>query len=241
MLTIQHIQSITTFLSRSLPLWTRHFAIKFTVPFTEVLLRALIYINKDKTDKNKNTLIIGVLQNDNFKANYLEYLINTLIDRIWKRHYTMEMIVGKIQCDYMLQIGSSLMMLSNLQKRIQGIKYINEAIKQVRQPYQMYKYMNTQDVIVELRRMGIINLIFGDNTHYQIIHRSQDFIRLFFNEKEIKEEEIDMIWNLCNREGQQIKLEIYKIILEVLRQSHSAMTDQTKDYFIDKLAQVTPS
>ena len=62
--------------------------------------------------------------------------------------------------------------------------------------------MNTQDVIVELRRMGIINLIFGDNTHYQIIHRSQDFIRFFFNEKEIKEEEIDMIWNLCNREGQ---------------------------------------
>ena len=88
--------------------------------------------------------------------------------------------------------------------------------------------------------MGIIDLIFGENTHYQIIHRSQDFIRLFFNEKEIKDEEIDMIWSLCSKEGQQIKLEIYKIILEVLRQSHSAMTESTKDYFIDKLAQVDP-
>jgi hypothetical protein len=100
--------------------------------------------------------------------------------------------------------------------------------------------MNTQDVILELRRLGIITLIFGENTHYQIIHRSQDFIRLFFNEKEISEQEIDMIWNLCNKEGQQIKLEIYKIILEVLRQSHSAMTDQTKDYFISKLETVKP-
>jgi hypothetical protein len=114
MLTIQHICSISTFLCRSLPLWTRQFAIKFTVEFTEVLLGALCYINKEKNDKNKDNLIIGVLQNDNFKAISLEYLINTLIDPLWKRHYTMEMIIGKIQCDYMIQIGSSLMRLSNL-------------------------------------------------------------------------------------------------------------------------------
>jgi hypothetical protein len=113
-LTIQHVSSIATFLSRSLPLWTRQFAIYFTIEFTEVLLGALCYINKEKTDKNKDTMILGVLQNDSFKALSLEFLINTLIDPLWKRHFTMEMIVGKIQCDYMIQIGSSLMRLSNL-------------------------------------------------------------------------------------------------------------------------------
>jgi hypothetical protein len=56
-------------------------------------------------------------------------LINFIVDPIWKHYYTMEYNVGKIQCECMIHIGASLMMLSNLQKRIQGIKYINEAIK----------------------------------------------------------------------------------------------------------------
>jgi hypothetical protein len=73
------------------------------------------------------------------------------------------------------------------------------------------------------------------------VHRSQDLIRLLFNEKEVRESDIDAIWNVCNKQGQQIKLEIYRIILEVLRAAYNCMTDQTKEHFIDKIASMHPS
>ena len=121
-----------------------------------------------------------------------------MVDPIWKRYYTLEMI-NKIQCEYRLEIGTTLLCLPNLQKRIQGIKYINEAIRAVKQPYSQHRLMNNKDLINHLRELGVIGHVFGENTHYQLVHRSQDLIRLFFNEKEITESEIDMIWNVCSK------------------------------------------
>jgi len=90
-------------------------------------------------------------------------------------------------------------------------------------------------LIAHLRQLSIFDHVFGENTHFQLVHRSQDLIRLLFNEKEIKESEIDMIWLVCNKEGEQIKLEIYKIVLEVLKTTYNCMTDSTKEHFIDKV------
>ena len=83
--------------------------------------------------------------------------------------------------------------------------------------------------------------VFGENTHYELVRRATDLIRLFFNEKEINESEIDMIWTVCMKQGEQIKLEVYKIILEVLRSAYTTMTDRTKEHFIDKMASMSPS
>lgn len=117
-LKIQHLCSMCNFLSKTLPLWTRPFAIDYTPKLTRLLITAFQYINKDVTDQNKGQMILGVLQDDDFVATVLEYIINLLLDPIWKRHYTMEMIQGRIQCEYRLLIGSTLMRLPNLQKRI---------------------------------------------------------------------------------------------------------------------------
>jgi hypothetical protein len=69
-------------------------------------------------------------------------------------------------------------------------------------------------------------------------------VKLFFSEKEeeVTKEEIDLIWNVCNKQGQQIKLEVYKVILDVFKSySSSNMADETKEYFIDKLKEVPPA
>lgn len=76
------------------------------------------------------------------------------------------------------------------------------------------------------------------------MHRSQDLVKLFFSEKEeeVTKEEIDLIWNVCNKQGQQIKLEVYKVILDVFKSySSSNMADETKEYFIDKIKEVPPA
>ena len=58
-------------------------------------------------------------------------MINRYANMIFRKHYTLEMD-AKIQNMYRLRVGGALMKCQNLQKRIQGIKYINEAIRHVR-------------------------------------------------------------------------------------------------------------
>lgn len=149
-------------------------------------------------------------------------------------------MLTKIACEYRLEVGTALLQLSNLKKRIQGIKIINEAIRAVRQAYAQHRLMTSKELIGRIRQLDVMGQVFGGNTHYQLVHRSQDLIRLLFNEKEVDESEIDMIWDVCLKQGQQIKLEVYKIILEVLRAAYSCMTDATKGHFINKMVSMPP-
>jgi len=64
----------------------------------------------------------------------MENMIEALVEPVWKRWYTLEAI-NKRHLLYKLFVGASLLTVSNLKKRIQGIKYVNEAIKNVRQAY----------------------------------------------------------------------------------------------------------
>tara|TARA_B110000285_G_scaffold175314_1_gene196633 strand:- start:695 stop:1060 length:366 start_codon:yes stop_codon:yes gene_type:complete len=91
-LKILHLCSICQFLSRTLPLWARNFAVVYTPELTQLLIAAFTYVNKDVTDQNKHDMVLGVIQDDDFASNVLEHIINVLVDPIWKRHYTMEMI-----------------------------------------------------------------------------------------------------------------------------------------------------
>ena len=50
-----------------------------------------------------------------------------------------------------------------------------------------------------LKKLGVFKNMFGENTHFQLINRSEQIIKLFFNEKRITPEEIDMIWNVCTK------------------------------------------
>jgi type I site-specific restriction endonuclease len=111
----------------------------------------------------------------------------------------------------------------------------------VRQAYQQHRLVTSKELIDKLRELSVMEHLFGERTHYQLVHRSQDLIKLLFNEREIRETEIDMIWSVGEKQGHQIKLEIYKIVLEVLRAAYSCMTDATKEHFIDKIASLAPS
>ena len=147
---------------------------------------------------------------------------------------------NKILSYYQLEIGAALLILTNLQRRIQGIKYINEAIRAVRAPYSTHRLMTVKELIQVIRRLNIVEQVFGKRTHFQLIHRAQELIKLLFNEKYILESEIDMIWDTCRKQGEQIKLEVYNIILDVLRPAYNSLRDQTKAYFITKLDNIEP-
>lgn len=105
---------------------------KFIPAFTDMLLKAMCYVNRDVTDQNKHEVVLGIFQHEDFRSDIFEQTIDQFVDPLWKRHNTIEMVRGKILCEYRIYVGAALMSLSNLQKRIQGIKYINDSIKHVR-------------------------------------------------------------------------------------------------------------
>ena len=55
-----------------------------------------------------------------------------------------------------------------------------------------------------LFRLNVVEQVFGKRTHFQLIHRANELIKLLFNEKDILESEIDMIWDTCRKQGEQI-------------------------------------
>lgn len=75
---------------------------------TRNLLFALCYINPEAKDSKKSKLILGPIQDDSFDSSILEIMINLLVDPIWKRYYTLEML-NKIQTDYRVVIGKALL------------------------------------------------------------------------------------------------------------------------------------
>ena len=86
-----------------------------------------------------------------------------------------------------------------MQRRIQGIKYINEAIRTVRATYGPHRLMTVKELIQVVRRLNVVEQVFGKRTHFQLIHRANELIKLLFNEKDILESEIDMIWDTCRK------------------------------------------
>jgi hypothetical protein len=91
--------------------------VKFIPELTEVLRECLCYVNKEATDTNKHQVPLGLVQEDGFDAGALQTMMNDLVDPIWKRHYTLEMF-SKLSCEYRLGVGTALLCLQNLQKRI---------------------------------------------------------------------------------------------------------------------------
>ena len=111
---IEHLKSLCVFLCRTLPLWTRRFAIRFIPPFTELLLQAMCYVNKGVTDQNKRDVVLGIFQHEDFGFEVFEQTIDQFVEPLWRRYNTVEMVRGKILVEYRIHVGAAMMGLSNL-------------------------------------------------------------------------------------------------------------------------------
>jgi len=100
-------------------------------------------VNKGVTDQNKKDVVLGIFQHDDFGFEVFEQTIDQFVEPLWRRYNTVEMVRGKILVEYRIYVGAAMMGLSNLQKRIGGIKYINDSIKHVRQVYNPARFLSS--------------------------------------------------------------------------------------------------
>lgn len=103
--------------------------------------------------------------------------------------------------------------------RIQGFRYIKQAINDVRQHHHNInapRPRTTAALVKIAQELGIFELIYGQRTHFELVKKSQSLLKIMFTCDAIKEREVDMIWDVCMKQGRQMKMEVYAIIIDVL-------------------------
>ena len=95
-------------------------------------------------------------------------------------------------------------------KRLQGIKSLNEFIEKNQKNEEILK-----NIIELLKKNEIISEIFGANYHSQIISKSNEIIKLLLTHNELSEEDIKLIWSCTKRGDLEAKLTILKLLSEL--------------------------
>lgn len=97
-----------------------------------------------------------------------------------------------------------------LERRIQGIKDLNEVVKDATL---MHKGDETQKIIQWILENGVLNTIWEPKkTHEQIVKRSEDILSCFLKADLLTEPLLEMFWSLTKSD---YKLEVFKILNNV--------------------------
>ena len=111
-------------------------------------------------------------------------------------------------------INFSIKMLktSIFDRRIQGIKALNEYIRENNQK------TNSMKIVIDLiQKNEIIKEIFGANYHSQIISKSDKILSLLLKNNELKEDDIKLIWDCTQRGDLEAKTTIMKLLSDLAR------------------------
>jgi hypothetical protein len=91
--------------------------------------------------------------------------------------------------------------------------------------------MKPNDLIEWMRENQILTQIFDSKfCHIQLVQRSSSIVKLFITEKELKIEELQMVWD-ASKLDDNTKLEVYKILKEV----SSPMRNTELEFIVDKM------
>ena len=100
--------------------------------------------------------------------------------------------------------------IGNFDKRLQGIKTINDYINKSQSNKQ-----NIQKIVELIIKNGIINEIFGPNYHSQIISKSIEILKTLVIEDKLNEDDIKLIWSCTKRGDIEAKLTIMNLLSDL--------------------------
>ena len=115
-----------------------------------------------------------------------------------------------LEDEIIISFSIKMIKTSIFDKRIQGIKKLNEFIQE------NITKENTMKIIIDLiQKNEIIKEIFGANYHSQIISKSDKILSLLLRSNEIKEEDIKLIWDCTQRGDLEAKSTIMKLLSDL--------------------------
>ena len=109
-----------------------------------------------------------------------------------------------------INLSIKMIKTSIFDKRIQGIKALNDYIEE------NHKKESAMKIVVDLiQKNEIIKEIFGANYHSQIISKSNKILALLLQKNEVKEEDIKLIWDCTQRGDLEAKSTIMKLLSDL--------------------------
>ena len=187
------------------------------------LYYTLPYIHKkyliENIDKYK-TGVINFINNLNTKEirSLPKLLIEVILRFIIKFKETLKLDnndplkneLTSLEDEIVISFSIKMIKTSIFDKRIQGIKKLNEFIQE------NITRENTMKIIIDLiQKNEIIKEIFGANYHSQIISKSDKILSLLLRSNEIKEEDIKLIWDCTQRGDLEAKSAIMKLLSDL--------------------------
>ena len=119
-----------------------------------------------------------------------------------------------------------------LKKRIQGISEIKEFLKSIQnreKSYDKYVHHDTgldkQKVLELFEEEELIDIIFGESTHAEIVRRSQDIVLFYVFQENLTKSHIDLIWKCCFEKHEDISRSSVSILANIARFMHFSLLE----------------
>ena len=109
-----------------------------------------------------------------------------------------------------LTLSTKIIKTSIFDRRLQGIKSLNEYIEKNNNNPKICK-----KIINIIKENKILEEIFGANYHSQIINKSTEIVKLLLSKNELSEDDMKLIWSCTKRGDLEAKMTILKLLLEL--------------------------
>lgn len=155
------------------------------------------------------------------------------LDTLLQRVYTVYERY-KIMENFQLSMNAIVFKSQYLQRRIQGIKALNDICKNVKFGFTR---VIDQDLLADwLERNNILKNLFGPHKHQQILQRSGPIVKFLYEKAKLKNpEDLNMILEYTKDE--QLRPDVYKVLSEI----SFPLKSPALDYFAQKIATLGPS
>ena len=134
--------------------------------------------------------------------NVLDQIENILDDK--ERRY--------VALKSILTISVSMINLPKMTSRLTGIGMIN---KMVGRKDKIWKWSKIEQLAEALVELMIIQTIFNENPHEEIISRSNDIIQLMLDNKLVEPYHIKIIWKSCSNKNENIARQSVEILTKI--------------------------
>lgn len=119
------------------------------------------------------------------------------------------------------------------------MKQIKDQVKTQKESMSKKNSEKNQKLVSQLLEEGVIDEVFGDRNHIQLIQRSQELVTYLMMQESLEDEDMNKIW-ACTLTDAQTKNEIYKVLSGAASTYHST-SGNMKNYLIKKMSELKPA
>ena len=211
------IHGLVVFIGKIYALLHKKFAMNFITPFKEVVFKTLYES--------------PMLAYRDYSKEKLDQIFDHF-ENLLKRVLTIQQ-KNKAIDQFLLEFAIKNLETPYLEKRIYGIRLISEAANKAN--LAKLRGMKSTELANWVKSKKIIEIIYGDESHDQIVQRSGEVLKLLANDDSLSNSDIDLIWASSLKND-----DLRKVVYSILIESGSALKQDILTHLIEKVSELPP-